>query len=123
LVVRRLATNSREQVEDLLMLRGAIATQPQVLADRVTAQSVDLAVGVGADHRARFIAVHRSLPDRFAATARSSGERCSSARARASRDITVPIGTAARRASSSYDSRSSPRKPSTSRYWSGTAAL
>ena len=75
---------------------------------------------IRADASSQFIA---SPPAADSPTVCKSGESASNARARASLDMTVPIGMSATRAISLYESSSSSRRIRTSRKPSGSAAM
>src|SRR5438128_3149097 len=94
----------RTQRKQVAVRFGALRARVQVARDRMTPGAVGFAVGVRRQNRCGFVAVHDLAPRRSSPIARSSGERCSRALARASLDITVPIGMSAMRAISLYDS-------------------
>src|SRR6266699_5551980 len=83
---------------------------------------VELAVDVGVQQPRGFFACHlcTCVPEMLEGALSDSA---TSRRARARRDITVPIGTSVMRAMSLYDRSSSSRRISTSRNLTGSAAI
>src|SRR5207244_8175170 len=83
---------------------------------------VELAVDVGVQQFVGFFACHlcTCVPENLEVAPSDSAR---SRRARARRDITVPIGTSVMRAMSLYDRSSSSRRISASRNWRGSAAI
>src|SRR5260370_41416417 len=100
------------------MCLGAGDTACQMIPNFRLHTGIELVVEIGLNHFAGRCAFH------FEYLFVREGTHCSRRlRARASRDITVPIGTEAMSAMSLYDSSSRSRMMMTSRYSSGIASM
>jgi hypothetical protein len=104
-------------------LRPAVRAGRDMGAQRDRRRRVELAVVERRELGAGLAAVPCVASGAGPLTARAAPASDATARARARRDITVPIGMSATRAISLYESSSSSRRTITSRYGSASAAI